>query len=83
LHKGEKEARKQQDSIRKEGLPSRYEKVDVTRQAWGRSGREELTNKQKRQALSLFLPSPRLAENQKEGLMREMQEYMCEILVYM
>jgi hypothetical protein len=33
LHKGEKKARKQQDLVRKEGFPSRYEKVDVTRQA--------------------------------------------------
>jgi hypothetical protein len=63
LHRGEKEARKQQDSVGKEGLPSRYEKVDVTGQAWGRSGREESTNKRKKQALSLFLPSPGLVEN--------------------
>jgi hypothetical protein len=77
----EKKARKQQDPVGKEGLPSRYEKVDVTGQAWGGSGREESTNKRKRQALSLFSPSPGLAENQKEGSIREIQECMCEILV--
>jgi hypothetical protein len=79
LHRGEKEARKQQDPVGKEGLPSRYEKVDVTGQAWGGSGREESTNKRKRQALFLFSPSPRLAENQKEGSIQEIQEYMCKI----
>jgi len=47
------------------------------------SGREESTNKWEKQALSLFSPSPGLAEIQKEGSMQEMQEYMCNVLVYM
>jgi hypothetical protein len=33
LHKGEKEVRKQQDLVGNEGLPSRYKKGDVTKQA--------------------------------------------------
>jgi hypothetical protein len=37
----------------------------------------------KKQALSLFSPSPRLAEVQKEGSMQEMQEYIYNVLVYM
>ena len=57
LHRGEKEARKQQDPVGKEGLPLRYEKVDVTGQAWGGSGREESTNKRKDRLFPCFHPA--------------------------